>query len=107
MDDGGSPFEGGRYHYVKLGEQHADEPESGPRSVPPPVRSGGGSSSRRGRLTDRVLGILLGLVLGVGIVTAYVFLGSEDTIDAPRIQNERTQGAAATEAGDRQEETNP
>jgi len=35
---------------------------------------------------DRVIGILLGIVLGVGIVTAFVFLGSEQTIDAPRLE---------------------
>jgi hypothetical protein len=28
---------------------------------------------------------VLGILLGVGVVTAFVFLGSEDTIDAPRI----------------------
>ena len=35
---------------------------------------------------DRVIGILLGILLGVGIVTAFVFLGSEQTIDAPRLE---------------------
>ncbi len=39
---------------------------------------------RRRRL-DLALGILLGLVLGLGIVSAFVFLGSEGAIDAPRI----------------------
>jgi hypothetical protein len=29
--------------------------------------------------------VLLGILLGLGIVTAFVFLGSEETIDAPRI----------------------
>jgi hypothetical protein len=42
-------------------------------------------SRRPGRALDRVVGVLLGLLLGVGIVTAFVFLGSETTIDAPRI----------------------
>jgi hypothetical protein len=32
-----------------------------------------------------VLGIVAGLVLGVAVVAAFVFLGSEGTIDAPRI----------------------
>ncbi|MFN8159452.1 MAG: hypothetical protein U0R52_00190 [Solirubrobacterales bacterium] len=32
-----------------------------------------------------MLGIAVGLVLGVGIVAGFVFLGSEGTIDAPRI----------------------
>ena len=34
---------------------------------------------------DRAIGILLGVLLGIGIVTAFVFFGSEGTIDAPRI----------------------
>ena len=42
-------------------------------------------SRGRGRALDRLLGITLGVALGVGIVTAFVFLGSESTIDAPRI----------------------
>jgi hypothetical protein len=32
-----------------------------------------------------VLGIVVGLVLGIAVVAAFVFLGSEGTIDAPRI----------------------
>jgi hypothetical protein len=36
---------------------------------------------------DRAIGIVLGLLLGVGVVTAFVFLGSEGTIDAPRIDH--------------------
>lgn len=108
MDDGGSPFDGGRYHYAKLGERREDEADTEPISVPPPGRSSGGSGGRRGRATDRVIGILLGLALGIGIVTAYVFLGSEDTIDAPRIQHEQTRGEDAAPA-DRSggEGTNP
>jgi hypothetical protein len=37
------------------------------------------------RWRDRVIGIVLGLVLGVGIVTAFVFVYSEQTVDAPSI----------------------
>jgi hypothetical protein len=37
------------------------------------------------RRIDRATGIVLGLVLGVAIVAGFVFLGSESTIDAPRI----------------------
>ena len=33
-----------------------------------------------------MLGIVLGIVLGLGIVSAFVFLGSEGSIDAPRIK---------------------
>ncbi len=35
--------------------------------------------------TDRAIGVVLGVVLGVVIVVAFVFFGSEGTIDAPRI----------------------
>ena len=30
---------------------------------------------------------MLGIVLGIGVVTAFVFLGSEETIDAPRVSD--------------------
>ncbi len=32
---------------------------------------------------DRLLGILLGLALGIAIVAIFVFVFSEDTVDAP------------------------
>ncbi len=37
------------------------------------------------RWRDRVIGIVLGLIVGVGIVTAFVFVYSEQTVDAPSI----------------------
>jgi hypothetical protein len=37
-----------------------------------------------------VLGIVVGLVLGIAVVAAFVFLGSEGTIDAPRISGVNT-----------------
>lgn len=39
---------------------------------------------------DRALGIFLGLVIGIAIVAVFVFVFSEDTVDAPSID----QGAA-------------
>jgi hypothetical protein len=42
------------------------------------------------RRIDRATGIVLGLVLGVAIVAGFVFLGSESTIDAPRISGIET-----------------
>jgi hypothetical protein len=39
---------------------------------------------------DRLLGIALGLVLGAGIVAAFVFAGSEHTIDAPLLSTDQT-----------------
>ena len=32
-----------------------------------------------------MLGIVVGLILGVGVCAAFLFLGSEGAIDAPRI----------------------
>jgi hypothetical protein len=52
---------------------------------PLPSASGGTSRQRRGRAIERVVGILLGICLGIAVVAAFVFLGSEGTIDAPRI----------------------
>jgi hypothetical protein len=48
----------------------------GPAQAPP--------RSRRKRV-DRTVGIVLGLVLGIAVVTGFVFLGSEGTVDAPGI----------------------
>jgi hypothetical protein len=45
---------------------------------------------------DRVLGILLGLALGLAIVAIFVFVFSEDTVDAPSI-DERTPTEAPAE----------
>lgn len=43
------------------------------------------------RAVDRIVGITLGIVLGVAIVIAFVFFGSEGTIDAPRINHTQQQ----------------
>jgi hypothetical protein len=40
------------------------------------------------RWRDRVIGIVLGLILGVGIVIGFVFIYSERTVDAPSISAE-------------------
>lgn len=42
------------------------------------------------RRVDLLIGILVGLVLGVAVVSAFVFLGSEGSIDAPRISGVNT-----------------
>ena len=45
------------------------------------------------RLGDRLIGILLGILLGLAILLAFLFLGSQETIDAPSISGgtEQTQ----------------
>jgi hypothetical protein len=40
------------------------------------------------RWRDRVIGIVLGLILGIGIVTGFVFMYSEQTVDAPSVSGE-------------------
>jgi hypothetical protein len=65
-------------------QQEAGEPAPyRPRKVGPP--GPGPAPRRRGRWLDRVIGVVLGLLLGLGVVSVFVFKGSEGTIDAPRI----------------------
>ena len=42
------------------------------------------------RATDRVVGIVLGILLGLAIVIGFVFFGSRDTIDDPSISGGAT-----------------
>jgi uncharacterized membrane protein required for colicin V production len=37
---------------------------------------------------DRLIGIFLGLVLGIAIVAVFVFVFSEETVDAPQLDRE-------------------
>jgi hypothetical protein len=52
------------------------------------------------RWRDRVIGIVLGLILGVGIVAGFVFLYSEDTVDAPSISTPERGGGGRAGGGD-------
>ena len=36
--------------------------------------------------SDRIIGIALGLVVGVGALILFIFLGSEGAIDAPSLE---------------------
>ena len=45
---------------------------------------------------DRIIGVLLGLLLGIGVVAVFVFKGSEGTIDAPRISGVGAGGPGPT-----------
>lgn len=42
------------------------------------------------RRVDLLVGILIGIVLGIAVISAFVFLGSEGSIDAPRISGVNT-----------------
>jgi hypothetical protein len=42
---------------------------------------------RRARLSDRAIGIALGIVLGLAVIVLFLFLGSRNTIDEPSIGN--------------------
>ncbi|MGH2992775.1 MAG: hypothetical protein ACRDL1_04485 [Solirubrobacterales bacterium] len=37
------------------------------------------------RHRDRIIGVVLGILLGIAVVIIFVFYGSQDTIDAPSI----------------------
>jgi hypothetical protein len=43
--------------------------------------------SPRRRWTDRLLGIAIGIVLGLGVLVYFVFVHSEGTIDAPKVDS--------------------
>ncbi len=50
--------------------------------------------------SERAIGVVLGLVLGIAVIILFVFLGSDDTIDAPAIDSnpaiERESNATTT-----------
>jgi heme/copper-type cytochrome/quinol oxidase subunit 2 len=64
--------------------------------VAPFIAGGSGDGSGRRRWADRIVGILVGVVLGLGVLVYFVFVHSEGTIDAPKVN----EGKAGTTAGD-------
>ena len=52
------------------------------------------TAKRPKRWLDRVIGVVLGLALGIGVIVLFVFEGSEGTIDAPRISIQGNQSRA-------------
>ncbi len=56
---------------------------------------GSGDGSARRRWTDRIVGILVGVVIGLGVLVYFVFVHSEGTIDAPKVND----GKSATTTG--------
>jgi hypothetical protein len=66
------------------GQEGAGEPSPyRPRRVGPP--GPGAAPKRPSRWLDRIVGVVLGLLLGLAVIVVFVFKGSEGTIDAPRI----------------------
>jgi len=53
---------------------------------------------------DRTLGIVIGVVIGVGVVVAFVFLLSEQTVDAPSLSTDRV-AAGGSEGEHREHES--
>ena len=43
---------------------------------------------------DRLIGLLLGIALGIAIVAIFVFVFSEDTVDAPSLEGAPAERAA-------------
>ena len=56
---------------------------------------GSGDGSSRSRWIDRIAGIVVGVVLGLGVLVYFVFVHSEGTIDAPKV-NEGTAGTTTS-----------
>ncbi|HEY0280290.1 MAG TPA: hypothetical protein VGC32_18650 [Solirubrobacterales bacterium] len=54
--------------------------------------------SPRRRWTDRILGVAIGVLLGLGVLVYFVFVHSEGTIDAPKV-NSSAPGQATGAAG--------
>jgi hypothetical protein len=52
----------------------------------------------RGRWTDRIFGIVLGLAIGLGVLVYFVFVHSEGTIDAPKVNEGGTTTGQTTTA---------
>ena len=46
---------------------------------------------RVGRVSDRAIGIILGILLGIVVILLFLFLGSRSTIDAPSLSGNATQ----------------
>ncbi|MFT3864119.1 MAG: hypothetical protein QM729_07600 [Solirubrobacterales bacterium] len=58
--------------------------------------------SARRRWTDRAIGILVGVVIGLGVLVYFVFVHSEGTIDAPKVngaESGQTTGAGNGSGG--------
>jgi hypothetical protein len=57
--------------------------------VAPFFAGGSGDGPGRGRWTDRIVGIVVGVLLGLGVLVYFVFVHSEGTIDAPKVNESK------------------
>ena len=48
-------------------------------------------------MSDRAIGIVLGILLGLLIIILFLFLGSRDTIDEPSLSGSGTQTQSQTQ----------
>jgi hypothetical protein len=65
-----------------------------------PETAAAAPGKRPSRWLDRIIGVVLGLALGIGVIAVFVFESSEDTIDAARIQGlEQSGGAEGQDQG--------
>jgi hypothetical protein len=67
--------------------------------VPPFFAGGSGDGSARRRWTDRIVGILVGVLLGLGVLVYFVFVHSEGTIDAPKVKEGKAGTTTTGETG--------
>ena len=58
--------------------------------MPPLFARGSDDRPPRRRWTDRLLGIAVGIILGLGVLVYFVFVHSEGTIDAPQVNGAQT-----------------
>jgi hypothetical protein len=58
--------------------------------LPPLFSSGRDDRPPRRRWTDRLIGIAVGVLLGLGVLVYFVFVHSEGTIDAPQVNGSQT-----------------
>lgn len=69
----------------------------------PSLPGASGDGSARSRWTDRILGVVIGILLGLGVLVYFVFVHSEGTIDAPKVN----EGGAGRTAGGEPKQPEP
>jgi hypothetical protein len=68
---------------------------------------GSGDGSPRSRWTDRIVGILIGVLLGLGVLVYFVFVHSEGTIDAPKVNEGKAESSVPVHPGSSKEPATP